>query len=46
MLDHGTPEHAADDPVEALRHRMRHSAAHVMADPSAYGCHYGPRTVN
>ena len=32
MLDHGTPEHAADDPVEALRHRMRHSAPHVMAD--------------
>ena len=32
MLDHGTPEHAADDPIAALRHRMRHSAAHVMAD--------------
>ena len=32
MLDHGTPEHAADDPISALRHRMRHSAAHVMAD--------------
>ena len=33
MLDHGTPEHAAvDDPIESLRHRMRHSAAHVMAD--------------
>ena len=31
MLDHGTPEHAAD-PIESLRHRMRHSAAHVMAD--------------
>ena len=32
MLDHGTPEHAVDDPVVDLRHRMRHSAAHVMAD--------------
>ena len=32
MLDHGTPEHAVDDPIESLRHRMRHSAAHVMAD--------------
>ncbi len=32
MLDHGTPEHAADDPVADMRHRMRHSAAHVMAD--------------
>ena len=32
MLDHGTPEHAADDPIASLRHRMRHSAAHVMAD--------------
>ena len=32
MLDHGTPEHAAANPVESLRHRMRHSAAHVMAD--------------
>ena len=32
MLDHGTPEHAAHDPLESLRHRMRHSAAHVMAD--------------
>ena len=32
MLDHGTPEHAVDDPVADLRHRMRHSAAHVMAD--------------
>ena len=32
MLDHGAPEHAVDDPIESLRHRMRHSAAHVMAD--------------
>ena len=32
MLDHGTLEHAVDDPMESLRHRMRHSAAHVMAD--------------
>ena len=32
MLDHGTPEHAAADPIASLRHRMRHSAAHVMAD--------------
>ncbi len=32
MLDHGTPEHAASDPIAAHRHRLRHSAAHVMAD--------------
>ncbi len=32
MLDHGTPENTATDPIESLRHRMRHSAAHVMAD--------------
>ena len=32
MLDHGTPEHAVADPIESLRHRMRHSAAHIMAD--------------
>ena len=32
MLDHGTPENAVHDPIESLRHRMRHSAAHVMAD--------------
>ena len=32
MLDHGTPEHAVEDPVADMRHRMRHSAAHVMAD--------------
>ena len=32
MLDHGTPDNAAHDPIESLRHRMRHSAAHVMAD--------------
>ena len=33
MLDHAAvaPEHAAR-PVDAHRHRMRHSAAHVMAD--------------
>ena len=32
MLDHGAPENAVSDPIEYLRHRMRHSAAHVMAD--------------
>ena len=32
MLDHGTPDNAAHDPIASLRHRMRHSAAHVMAD--------------
>ena len=32
MLDHGAPENAVSDPIENLRHRMRHSAAHVMAD--------------
>ena len=32
MLDHGAPENAVSDPIESLRHRMRHSAAHVMAD--------------
>ena len=33
MLDHAAvaPEHAAH-PVDAHRHRMRHSAAHIMAD--------------
>jgi threonyl-tRNA synthetase len=32
MLDHGTLESGQANPLEALRHRMRHSAAHVMAD--------------
>ena len=32
MLDHGTLETGQVSPVEALRHRMRHSAAHIMAD--------------
>ncbi len=32
MLDHGTLETGHIDPTEAHRHRMRHSAAHVMAD--------------
>ena len=32
MLDHGTLETGRVDSTEALRHRMRHSAAHVMAD--------------
>ena len=32
MLDHGAPENAVSDPIESLRHRMRHSATHVMAD--------------
>ena len=32
MLDHGILENAHANPVAALRHRMRHSAAHVMAD--------------
>ena len=32
MLDHGTLETGQVNPTEALRHRMRHSAAHVMAD--------------
>ena len=32
MLDHGTLESGQADPTQALRHRMRHSAAHVMAD--------------
>ncbi|MBM3943713.1 MAG: threonine--tRNA ligase [SAR202 cluster bacterium] len=30
MLDHGVLEHG--NPLEERRHRMRHSAAHVMAD--------------
>ena len=32
MLDHGTLETGHINPTEAHRHRMRHSAAHVMAD--------------
>ncbi len=32
MLDHGTVDSGHVNEVEALRHRMRHSAAHVMAD--------------
>ena len=32
MLDHGTLETGHVNPQEALRHRLRHSAAHVMAD--------------
>ena len=32
MLDHGTLETGHVNPTEAHRHRMRHSAAHVMAD--------------
>ena len=32
MLDHGAPENAVSDPIGYLRYRMRHSAAHVMAD--------------
>ena len=32
MLDHGAIDHSDSNSTEALRHRMRHSAAHVMAD--------------
>ena len=32
MLDHGSLDHSNVDATDALRHRMRHSAAHVMAD--------------
>ena len=32
MLDHGALDHSSSDATDALRHRMRHSAAHVMAD--------------
>lgn len=32
MLDHGTLETGSADEAQANRHRMRHSAAHVMAD--------------
>ncbi|MFQ6029423.1 MAG: threonine--tRNA ligase [Dehalococcoidia bacterium] len=32
MLDHGTLETDGASPIDELRHRMRHSAAHVMAD--------------
>ena len=31
MLDHGSVESGAS-PIQAVRHRMRHSASHVMAD--------------
>lgn len=31
MLNHAAPDHAANA-LDALRHRMRHSAAHIMAD--------------
>ena len=32
MLDHGNVDAHGSSAVEPLRHRMRHSAAHVMAD--------------
>ena len=32
MLEHGTVDSGHVNEAEALRHRMRHSAAHVMAD--------------
>ncbi len=32
MLDHGALESEAATPIEIIRHRMRHSASHVMAD--------------
>ena len=32
MLDHGTLDSQHVNEIDALRHRMRHSAAHVMAD--------------
>ena len=32
MLDHGTLETGVISPEQALRNRMRHSAAHVMAE--------------
>ena len=32
MLDHGAPDTGVVSEQEALRHRLRHSAAHVMAD--------------
>ena len=32
MLDHGAQDPFNTDAIQALRHRMRHSAAHVMAD--------------
>ena len=32
MLDHGAPDTGHVTPEQALRHRMRHSAAHVMAE--------------
>ena len=32
MLDHGSLDTGPVDSEAAIRHRMRHSAAHVMAD--------------
>ena len=32
MLDHAALDPTSNDAAQALRHRMRHSAAHVMAD--------------
>ena len=32
MLGHGGPERAVDDPIESLRHRVRHNVTQVMAD--------------
>ena len=32
MLDHGALDHSNSDATQAMRHRLRHSAAHVMAD--------------
>ena len=32
MLDHGTLDTEATTPSQVLRHRLRHSASHVMAD--------------
>ena len=32
MLDHAAPDAGHVTPEQALRHRMRHSAAHVMAE--------------
>ena len=32
MLDHGSADASGVNPQEQLRHQMRHSAAHVMAD--------------
>ena len=32
MLEHGTLETGRVNAVQAFRHQMRHSAAHIMAD--------------